>query len=473
MNATSSEYCYIPMGAVGLVNQLAGAGWEVRGIDLPLEIGLDPFFSLEARVHDYLPLDLVLLDLDWYMTAAGVVDSARRVKRINPACQVVVGGMTATYFAEELLHRCREVDIVVRGDAEAALAAIAELLEHPSRGRLASVPNITFRESGRIRRSEHVSRTSSQEFDALDYVEIGWLDHVDAYFRTNIEGVRPDGPTNYWLAVGRGCFFNCTMCGGGLAAHRELFGLPRPMYRSVERTLDDLARIHARGVQQVAFSHDIFTLQYPDLDRLLAEVRRRRLDLGLYHEYWRLPKPEVVQAVYGAFDAASSDIAISPESGNEQVRRANFPSKRFSNADYLACLSELRNYAHGVEVFFAANLPWETTGTWEDSVELMDRIVDRFGNERLTAYAGFLTLDPMSPMWLEPERFEIVPQFRCLGDYLEMTESGRRTPGFLSAHLSPAGLVQNLSNFRQRMEARLYPAPEPTGQSGGQVTIAP
>lgn len=456
MNAESLDYALIPMGAVGLVNLAAEAGCEVRAVNLPLERSLDEGFCLEGFLRDQRTPDVVLIDLHFYVTTAGTLDAARDARRTFPDALIVVGGLTATHFDLELLALCPEIDLVIRGPAEAPLLALVEGLgaERVTAGR---VPNSSFRVDGAPVRGAELAQTSAALYERLDFVSLDWLSNAKEYYSTRIAGYHGGSAARYWLQVGRGCTFNCTMCGGGLYAHRELLGIQRPIYRSVGRIVDDLARLAACGVTQVAFSHDLFTLNYPELDDLVDEIVRRKLQIGVFHEFWRLPSPEAIQKMFRAFDPLLSEVSISPESGNEQVRKRNFPSKAFSNEDYLDWLSSLERLLSNstLEVYFAANLPFESEETWKDSIRLMEQIADEHGHRGLIAYAGFLTIDPLSPMWHYPEKFEIVRGFKRLADYERMTRRGKRVPGYHSRHLGNGGLQRNLEAFRSAMEQRV------------------
>src|SRR5215472_18997543 len=130
MNAHSTEYAIIPMGLVGLVNLLREHAWTVRGINAPMERGLDPSFDLAARIRDFAPFELALVDLHWYVHTAGAIAAAQEIKAICPGATVVVGGITATQFDAELLSLSDAVDVVIRGDAELPLQWLAHAVSH-------------------------------------------------------------------------------------------------------------------------------------------------------------------------------------------------------------------------------------------------------------------------------------------------------------------------------------------------------
>lgn len=450
MNYGAVDYPIIPMGVIGLVNLVRSQGWETRGVNLALERALDRDLDLDAKIRSCLPADLVLIDLHWYMHSAGAVQVARKVRQYAPDSVIVLGGLSATYFDGELMEFCPEIDLVIRGEAEQPLLELLEQLQRGKR-KFSWLPNVTYRDGGKAVRSTRTVLTPCELFDKVDYVSIDWLDHHDEYYRANVSGYAPDQPRRYWLEVGRGCYYNCTICGGSNASHRQLLQIDRPRFRNPASITADLARLQSLGVEQVAFSHDIFTLQVPWLSELIANVRQQQIELGLMHECWGLPSPEAIGLMYQGFKPELSRVAVSAETGDETVRRRNFPSKAFTNRELLSCLESFARYNQDIEVYFAANLPWESTETWKAAIGLMEQIMRVYPPQRLVAYAGYLTIDPLSSMWKNPQDYGITRLFNGFADYYQMTDAGKRRAGYYSDHLSADGLVQNLKAFRDGM----------------------
>ena len=225
----------------------------------------------------------------------------------------------------------------------------------------------------------------------------------------------------------------------------------RPMFRSANKIVDDVMRLSRAGVTQVAFSHDIFTLPYAGRDDLISGVQSTKIQIGLMHEFWKLPTRETLRSVYSAFDSSLSQVSISAESGDTSVRQRNFPSKIFQDVELLDCLKELKHHRQDVEIYFVANLPFETRQTWPKTLQLMDRIAGVYGLDRLIAYCGFLTIDPQSPMWLDPVTYGVLKKFQKLDDYNDMSASGVRVPGFESRLLSNRDVIANLEQFRSHV----------------------
>ncbi len=121
-------YGLIPMGVPALMNLLQDNGIPVRGINFPMEKRIDLDFSLADWLSSNQQAKMVLIDLHWYEHSYGAINVAEFVKRVLPDVWVVVGGLTASAFASEIIRDYPAVDFVLRGDAEVPLLALAKAL---------------------------------------------------------------------------------------------------------------------------------------------------------------------------------------------------------------------------------------------------------------------------------------------------------------------------------------------------------
>ena len=138
VNPYHEKYMQIPMGAFGLCDYLTQAGIEARMINMSLYPYPTHETRLRAELSSYRP-DMAGIVLHWKETLESSLHLAFMIKRWFPGVPVVMGGLTAGYFAEDLLDFWDEVDFVVRGDAERAL----ELLLR--RSPPSEIPNLAYR----------------------------------------------------------------------------------------------------------------------------------------------------------------------------------------------------------------------------------------------------------------------------------------------------------------------------------------
>jgi hypothetical protein len=395
----------MPVGVAGLCSGLSAAGHRVAGLNLPVARMMDPGFTVERWLAERPPVELVLMDLHWHEHSLGAVELASAVRELWPDAWIVLGGLTASAFATELLALCPAVDGVIHGDAELPLLRLCEGLASGGAWPPAGVPNLVSR--GRAAPPRWVA--SPGDLDAVDAVDLGFLAHAEAYRRLlhshpRRPGREPQvGARGHWLPNGRGCAWDCASCGGSRSAHRALAGRRGVTWRSPMGVVRDLSRLRELGVEQVALGLD------PDLagaghrDTCLAGAR----GLGLYLESFQLPSTALLDGVAEHCELDHSEIAISALSGDPALRRRH--GKDFDDSALLASVDDL--IARGISgaVFFSIGLPGEDEAAFEASLGLARRIGDRDRQGLLRVMALPQALDPLAPMAVSPASWGFEP----------------------------------------------------------------
>jgi len=408
----SPPYLLIPVGVIGLANLLREQELRVKGLNLPLELILEPAFDVRAWLTEQGAPELVMIDLHWYEHSFGALDVARLCKEVYPELPVLLGGISASIFAGEILERFPQVDLIIRGDAEEPLQ---QMMAGES---LASIPNLAYRDGDSIVENDLVYCATSKELDRLDFVNTDFLEHRDSYASMQYSGagiIRDDARRGHWLSIGRGCVFDCSFCGGGKAAQNRFAARKGLILRSVERVIEDIERLQARSIHQVSFSLDP-AIVGPEYWRPLFEgLQRREVRIGLYNEFFQLPSDEFLRLFTESADLSHSEVAITLLSGDEKVRRLN--GKFFSNSRLFQVLSWLRRHQIPIFVYFSINLPGETERTFHHTIKLARQIVRYYPGELLRMHNMCHTLDPLSPMSLVPDRYGTKVGMHSFMDY--------------------------------------------------------
>lgn len=447
-------YGLIPMGVVALVNLLRENGIPVQGLNFPMERLIDPTFDLGAWLKAQPDVCAILIDLHWYEHAYGAISVARACKEALPDVPIVVGGLTSSAFSAEILRDHLEIDYLIRGDAEVPLLALVRLLLkegamtapprpdgtgamtaplRPGDGRggvvppqLASVPNLSYRVNGRVVENELTYCATAEDLDRLNFIDLDFLLHEDQYYvheyivtdmemaRSNIDKSMYRGR---WLCNARGCRYNCYYCGGCRSAHKALAGRNGVVPRSPTVLVDDIERLAANRVIQVSFSYDIIEFGEAYWRELFAGLRERQIKIGLYNELFHMPDPAFIEEYAEVADIAHSCIALSPLSGNAEVRRIN--GKFFTEEELFDTLDLLQMYNMPILVYFSLNLLGENEETIHESIDLAERVYDFYPASLLKIINSLHTLDPCSPLSEHPERYGVEKSMFTFQDYYE------------------------------------------------------
>ena len=420
-------YGLIPMGVPALVNTLRAAGVEVRGVNYSLERELDRGFDLRRWLRTQTQARVVLIDLHWYEHSYGAISAANICKEVLPDAWVVLGGLTASGFAREILEHFSSVDFVIRGDVEQPLLMLVQWCLRAAADplpELADLPNLTYRYEGEVIENAISYCADTEDLDHLDYADLSFLDHhteyfVHEYLVTDLPKARAALETDpflgRWVATARGCKYECSYCGGCKSAHKTLATRDGIVPRSPEAVVDELERLSAGGVIQASLSYDIAELGDDYWRIFFSLMRRRKLKIGLYNECFQLPTPKFVKRFAQVADLEHSCLAFSPLSGSERVRRLN--GKVFTNGELINILDSLNLYGVFALIYFSLNLPGETDETLEESIALAEEICQFYPASRLRILSSCHTLDPLSPMALHPEKYAIDVTMRSFNDW--------------------------------------------------------
>lgn len=423
-------YGLIPVGLPAVVNRLRQDGFSVEGINLPLERQLNQDFYLKGWLHGRASARLIMIDLHWYEHSYGAIDTARYIKRALPQARIVLGGLTASGFAREILAEFPEVDFIVRGDGETPMLELAQCLyAYPAgadiSGSLAAIPNLSYRLNGKVVENSLSYCAATHDLDELDNVNLDFLAHSQEYLTfeyivTDLESAQqaartPQPMLGRWLPTARGCKYECSYCGGSKTAHGLLAGRNSLVPRSPVRVADDIQRLTHMGVHQASFTYDIAVLGKVYWQELFGLLKARNLQIGLYNECFQLPDVEFIQAFAAAGDRRHTCLALSPLCGNERVRRLN--GKLFSNAELFDALEVMNRYNLYLFIYFSMNLPGMEEQIFEETLDLAREITEYYPTNLLKVLNTVHTMDPFSPMSLHPEKYDIQVSLRTFMDY--------------------------------------------------------
>jgi len=138
-------YEYFPVGFKALVRGLAQAELTGRIINLSTLLLGYPQLELDD-VLTALDTRVVGIDLHWLVHVQGSLAVARRLRELRPDITTLFGGLTATYYADELIRR-DEVDMVMRGydTVEPTVALIRAIRDGTP---LETIPNLVYKDDG-------------------------------------------------------------------------------------------------------------------------------------------------------------------------------------------------------------------------------------------------------------------------------------------------------------------------------------
>ena len=406
-----------PIGLTSIANHLEENGHNVRIVNVAHRMLSSERYDAEAVIAGLDPA-VFGIDLHWLPHAHGALALAEIIKRHHPRTPVVLGGLSSSYFHEELA-RCRDVDCVLRGDSteEPMLRLLRALMFG---GPLEEVPNLTWK------RSDGTVAVNPLSF-VPERLELDWVPNIFYAVRSVFKyGSLADViPFRGWLdypitavLTSRGCTMQCAVCGGSRSSYRITCNRFRPAYRSPEALLGDIRRIQRFSRGPIFLIHDLRQPGAVYAERLLELLAREPPKNEIVLELFYPVRDDYLRRVGAALPKWSLEITL--ESHLRRIRRFN---RRFDcdNEAIERTISEaLACGARRVDVFFMVGLPGQSYDDAVGCVDFCRSLLERFGGDRRLAFfvaplAPFL--DPGSAAFENPERFGYRLRFRTLEEH--------------------------------------------------------
>ncbi|TLM78477.1 MAG: TIGR04190 family B12-binding domain/radical SAM domain protein, partial [Actinobacteria bacterium] len=230
-----------PLGFTTMAEYLERHGLKVRIVNLAVLMLTKPDFDVDAYIRS-LDARCFGIDLHWLPHAHGSVEIAKIVKREHPDTPVVFGGLSSSYFHEELVTY-DSVDFVMRGDStEEPMRVLLECIR--GRGAFGDVPNLTWKDT-----------TGAVVVNPLSWVPAD-MNSISLDYSFNMKSVIRYRdmlgvvPFRDWLKYPvcasltcRGCTHDCVTCGGSAYSFREHFGRDKVAFRDPDLLVRDIAHI--------------------------------------------------------------------------------------------------------------------------------------------------------------------------------------------------------------------------------------
>lgn len=408
------------MGLIALADVLEKNGFTSRVIHLGAEKIVNREFSVANYISDK-NIRAVGLSLHWHYQAESSLRVVREIKTAYPEIKTLLGGYTASFFAQEIMNGHDTVDFIITGDGEVPLV---ELMAEISKDKpdFPSVPNLIWRNGKEVIHNECRYVASEAKIDELDFSNFSLFENFSIY--TKLSPSVPELTASslnevriFPLCVGRGCPVNCSFCGGGSLAQRILNKRDRVIFRSAEAVLKTIEDAEKEGIDCLYVSFDPYPRGEFYLD-LFRKIRESEVKISMVFECWSLPTPEFIEEFQRTFGKAEhTTIVLSPESGSERLRKQH-KGYFYTNSQLLECLQLLKEYGIYIQVWFTYPLPFETEEDVSETLDLMKIIRKRLGHWGQVQMME-LDLDPGSPMFLYPERFGIIKKAKTFSDYCD------------------------------------------------------
>ncbi|NGP52353.1 TIGR04190 family B12-binding domain/radical SAM domain protein [Thioalkalivibrio sp. XN8] len=392
-----------PIGFLTMAGYLKQQGMRVRIVNVALRMLTDPAFDVREFLAAQRPA-AIGIDLHWMPHCHGAIEIARLAKAVHPDVPVIFGGLSATYYHEELVRDYPEIDFVLRGDStEPPLHQLLVALRDG--GPLDAIPNLVWREGGQVRTNplSYVPRS-------LDYIDVHPELLIEMAIRhRDITGVLPfrgwlSNPTTMVLPL-KGCAFQCITCGSSNTTCAMMTGRRKPVFRSPANLAANVAAIGGFSRGPIVMPGDLLQGGRKYAEACIDEMAATGADNEICFEFFDVPPVEFLRYIDARLPNWSFEI--SPESHDRVVRHAMEGQAGYENEAMEHMLREaLKLDCRRIDVFFMIGLPQQDHRSVMETVEYCGELFG-WGDRRLQCFISPMGpfLDPGSQIFEQPERF--------------------------------------------------------------------
>ncbi len=390
VNVTSIYEMY-PIGWFSIKQRLADHGFDAKIVNIASLMLMYPELDIE-RLLGRLEAPIFGFDLHWMTQCNGAIELAALLKKVHPDALTIFGGISATYYADQLITY-PSVDVVVQGyDTLDPVTELVRAVRHGDRD-LRSIPNLLFKSGGEVQATGFTHKPASNYND----VPNDW-----SYYRKTAAS----GPSVSKLIMtlpNTGCAHDCGWCGGSRFAYRNIMGVRKTL---IQKNNDHIVA-ELRSMKEAAKRTSIYALQCYSENRVrmhqyLDAVKEAGYS-SVFFEQFNLTPPDTLKKMG---ESTASYIMLSPESHDPKI------SKAAGRGTYT--MAEMEDWipramdagVKGVMIWFFIGMPYQDRQSVLDTVAYSERLIRKFGGRTALPLICPMVpfLDPGCRFFEEPEQ---------------------------------------------------------------------
>lgn len=401
---------FMPMGFFALASMCvaAGADCEIMHSDID---------SIEKI--DLSQYNIIGMDLQWVNQAYSVISNSISFKEKNKNIFIFVGGLTASFFAEEIMLSFPSIDAIICGYGEKSIYQLCQLFSGDSTGTLKDIENLVWRQNSKIIKNGITYTYEKSIVDITNYTFFEAMKSFKIYMYLSKYWTRfigfSDGSV-FFLPIGRGCLANCLHCGGSNYANRVINNFAGSILYPHDMVIANIQKALSVGFKILYFEFenedsDIWYMQ------LFIELKEMNINVKVVFGAWKLPSKELIDSIS---DYGESIIVLSPETSNEILRRKlKDPRSVYSNHELESCI-EYMNAKGNVycQLYFGYFLPGDTFESVKMTLYYIFCLYNRF--RRIEIEYSVYTADPGSILSIKAPKLGLKSSVCTLKDYIEI-----------------------------------------------------
>ncbi|MFX1256959.1 MAG: radical SAM protein, partial [Promethearchaeota archaeon] len=343
----------------------------------------------------------------------------------NPNVKIILGGLSASYYHDQILKYYKDIDGIIRGEGEIPfLKYIQEINRKKS---LDSVPNLSYRDSLNHIKVNPISYIA-KNLDELNFTNLSLLKNAKQYFENSRKIIGISGI----IPIGRGCPFNCPFCGGGQRAQQKSTGRNSVILRSPEKVIEDINNIlNNYKIPSLFFGHGTYPANLKYWERLFRLIQKEKFDICGDLEIWRLPFPKEMWKIFKkTFARRHSSISISPRTisnkVHQKIAKICDPTFSFPENQINDLIKNANLFLTKLRIWLTIGFPFQTFSDVIKDFNFVTKCILKYGKSNskpITIMNESYYAFPGSPAHEFPEKFGIKLKYNS---FLEVAEAFKR-----------------------------------------------
>ncbi len=384
-------YEYFPLGFKTLHQYLGSRGHDVKIFNLCSYMLMYPDSDIKTLLGN-MEAKIFGIDLHWMVHVQGSLEVASLLKKLHPEAVILLGGISATYYADELI-RYPFIDMVMSGyDTHQPMASLLSTVKNG--GNFETVPNLIWKNKNGEIVDNKITHTPRNYSCFIDWSNIP-------------KSTNTIFPILEILSTqNAGCRFNCGWCGGSASAFKRLYECK---HSNAFKELDQVGKefktvCKIPDVGKFAYyACGAYNESQDRLDYIFQRIKECGLKSVDFEQYF-LPDDHTLKKM--ADVSPKTIVTLSPES--HDIKISKLAGRGVYTMDEMEeWISKALHYGiYEINIWFFIGMPEQDESSVLETVAYCRRLLKRFKGERVIPFICPLIpfLDPASTFFENPKK---------------------------------------------------------------------
>jgi B12-binding domain/radical SAM domain protein len=448
----TDQFISFPVGFFSLADNLEKAGFTVKILNLgERAFQAGPNFNPEELSKKFLKEfnpKIIGLDIHWMIHSAGAIKTAEIIKKLKPSIKIILGGFTASYFAEEILKEYPCIDYVMKGECDYSIVNLVTELKKDQPD-LSQIPGLCYRQK-QVVKSNQISVP-----DIKDNLEITRYDLlVDKPIKN---------PDRALITMFRGRRKNCCYCTGAHKSFARCMGRAAPCIINPKRVVELMEKNALLDRDKIYLYGDIRFGGQAYVEKFFKHLNQAGpKNVHVVFEFFVPATEDYLKkwVVWAQKSHSTLECTYSPESGNQKLRQQF--GKGYSNEAILNHCRLVYQYKIPMNVYFMLGVPEDNPKTVDETLSLADKIVGIYAQQfkkedlrhQVLPYTFLQIPDAGSELFHDPKKFGFKFNFQGFKELVEMLASARhwsQAIGYSTCYFSETELAKTYYYIQARI----------------------